>query len=120
MTTPVSDQARVDAASAEIAAIIKAEEHNDASIFRVIGELVKFHPEFAHRVSHAVADLLDATKGEINYSYILAEAYCHTLFGPGGPFEHRPESAETFAQSFSALNGSGMASFGTLHSGAMQ
>ncbi len=120
MTTPVSDQARVDAASAEIAAIIKAEEHNDASIFRVIGEFIKFNPTFAHRVSHAVADLLDATKGEINYSYILAEAYCHTLFGEGGPFSTHPESAESFAKSFTALSGSGMASFTTLHSGAMQ
>lgn len=80
MDTQVTDQTRIAAAFAQIAEVIRAETHNDATIFRMIAEMTMAAPGFTAAFSFNVANVLDEATGEIDYTEVVVEAYRRTLF----------------------------------------
>jgi hypothetical protein len=80
MSKAVSDRARFDAAFHEFAQIIRQEEHNDASIFRMISEMIPYQPMVATAFAANVARLLDEEQGEVDYVQVVIEAWGLTLF----------------------------------------
>lgn len=105
---------RFHAAFQQIAAILEQEEHNDASLFRVISGLVPHNPLLAVVISNNIANILDQhTDGaDLSYTQVLTDAYRVSLFERTDgfdfydAFENKPEEAEQFAINFKTLSGS--------------
>ena len=120
-STPIgmSDRDRINAAFAQIAAIIRKEKHNDASIFRMISTMIVPNPSFAFSFSSNVSEILDSITTEVDYTEIVVEAYRRSLFRPnraginGSFFCDDPDAAEEFARAIVAMN-NGMTDMGDL------
>lgn len=99
MSNPISNSARINAAFDRIAAIIRREKHNDASVIRMIMSMLGTNFEFAQAFGACVADTLDKHEAEVDYTEIVIEAYRAALFTYDGcPFKDDPQSAEAFAE----------------------
>ena len=107
MPQSLTTDARFAAAFAQIAAIIRKETHNDASLFRMLADIVPHNATFAYALGMHIADVLDGHQqgGDVAYTEVLVEAYRRTLFDPlaaakHGPdyFDGDPERAEDFAR----------------------
>jgi len=110
MSMEMTTGQRFAAAFAKIAAIIRTETHNDASIIRTIVAMVPVNAVFGYTFGSAVADVLDEQTGEIDYTEVVVEAYRRTLFDLTtiqryglDYFGGDPQKAEEFARAMELL-----------------
>lgn len=109
---------RFKAAFTEIAAILEQEEHNDASLFRMIAGVAQQNAELAVVLADNIAAILDQhTDGaDISYTSVLISAYQLSLFKRTegfsfyDAFEGDPAEAERFAINFKLIAGTPAAS----------
>ncbi len=118
MTTTLSNQQRFDAAFAQIAAVIRKENHNDASILRMVADMMASDVEFAHGFARHVADVLDEHTESVNYTDIVVEAFRRALFDETTTNKYQtnyfggdPAKAESFVQTMCKADASGALSF---------
>ncbi len=106
MKHPISNAARINAVFDEIAAHIRREEHNDASIIRMIADIIPHNASFASFFASNVAAILDGHTESVDYVEVVVEAYRRTLIPVPGSmdftldvFGNDPERAEGFLHS---------------------
>lgn len=108
-----SEPARLRAAFQQIAAVLREETHNDASLFRTISTLAQSNPVLASVLAGNIASILDNAHGDVIYTDVLIEAYRISLFERVegemfyDAFDGNVNDAEQFASNFKRIAISG-------------
>lgn len=111
MVDQSNKQQRFDAAFEQIAVIIRKEQHNDASLIRMISGMALANPAFAADFGAHVANILDLQEQEVDYTDVVIEAYRTSLFisSETGFFGGDPDKAEEFVHALVTMAGSATA-----------
>jgi hypothetical protein len=114
MNTTLSNDARLAAAFAQMAQLIRKETHNDASIFAMLAQIIPVNPTFAYSLAQHIADVLNEHHEAVDYNEVLVEAYRRALFDPlhaqkhgSDYFEGDPARAEEFVHAMHTIHDAG-------------